>query len=281
MLERCGAFKKSSESRHCASARGAKAKACMCLPRRAFRSDDAPANRARANSSESRATKPSISDCGARSFSPRRNERRNVRSEAMTPLQCFAETVTKARTVFDTNRDFTAWLVFYETRQTAYTKLAAVVPQVKEVEDFWRYVQNMPSVIWLPMIEGAIERITKSRCLCARCQEVKVSWPERFCDGCRKIRRSEAATKSRQTRKLKEQMRKCPICLTTPLLPRQRKCADCKESARRDRNRRYQRSFEESKIRRLQPNLTREAMLTVGETDQLGSPTHVLTAKAS
>jgi len=199
----------------------------------------------------------------------------------MTPLQCFAETVTKARTVFDTNGDVTAWLVFYETRQTAYTKLAAVVPQVKEVEDFWRYVQNMPSVIWLPMIEGAIERITKSRCLCARCQEVKVSWPERFCDKCRKVSRSEAASKARLTRKLKEQKRKCPICKTTPLQPRQRKCEECKQSVRRHRNKRYQKSLKESELRRFQPNLTRQAMLTVGETDQLGSPTQPLTAKAS
>ena len=155
------------------------------------------------------------------------------------------------------------------------------MPQVKEIEDFWRNVQNRPSVAWLPIIEGEITGVTKSRCFCARCQQVKVSWPERLCDECRKIRRSEAAIKSRQTRNLKEQMRKCPICKTTPLQRRQRKCADCKQSARRDRNRRYQTSLKESKIRRLQPNLTSEAMLTIGETDQLGSPIQLLTAKAS
>jgi hypothetical protein len=171
--------------------------------------------------------------------------------------------------------------VFYEVKQTAYAKLVATLPHVKEIEDFWRYVQNRPSVVWLPIIEGEITRITKSRCFCARCQKVKVSWPERFCDECRKIRRSEAAARSRQTRKLNEQMPKCPICKTRPLQPRQRKCDYCKQSARRDRNRRYQRSLKESKIRRLQPNLTREAMLTVGETDQLRSPIQLLTAKAS
>jgi hypothetical protein len=110
---------------------------------------------------------------------------------------------------------------------------------------------------------------------------VKVSWPERFCDECRKIRRSEAATKARLSRKLKEQMRRCPICLLAPLQPRERKCVDCKQSARRDRNKRYQKSLKEPEIRRLQPNLTREAMLTLGENDQLGSPIQLLTAKAS
>jgi hypothetical protein len=199
----------------------------------------------------------------------------------MTPLQDFARTVTEARKVFDADRDMIAWLMFYEAKQTAYAKLVATLPQVKEIEDFWRYVQNRPSVAWLPIIEGEITRITKSRCLCARCQQVKVSWPERFCDECRKVRRSEAVIKSRQTRKLKEQMRKCPICKAAPLEPRQRKCANCKQSARRDRNRRYQKSLKESEIRRLQPNLTREAMLTIGETDQLRSPTQLLTAKAS
>jgi hypothetical protein len=189
--------------------------------------------------------------------------------------------VTEAHNVFDAGRDMAAWLIFYETKQTAYTKLAAIVPQVKEVKDFWRYVQNMPSVVWLPMIEGAIERITKSRCLCARCQEVKVFWPERFCDKCRKVRRSEAVTKARLTSKLKERMRKCPICKTTPLQPRQRKCDECKQTVRRDRNKRYQKSLKESELRRFQPNLTREAMLTIGETDQLGSPTQPLTAEAS
>jgi hypothetical protein len=199
----------------------------------------------------------------------------------MTPLQEFARTVTEARKVFDADRDMVAWLVFYEAKQMAYAKLVAVLPHVKDVEDFWRYVQNMAPVAWLPIIEREISLITKSRCLCARCQKVKVSWPERFCDECRKVRRSEAVTKSRLTRKLKDQMRKCPICHTTTLQPRQRKCTDCKKSARRDRNRRYQKSLKESKIRRVQLNFTREAMLTVGKTDQLGSPIQLLTAKAS
>jgi hypothetical protein len=190
----------------------------------------------------------------------------------MTPLQAFTQAMTEARKVFDANHSAAAWLVFYEAKQTAFAKFVEALPQVKEVEDFWRYVQNMASTAWLPRVEGEINNVTKSRCLCQRCQEVKVSWPQRFCDECRKVRRSEAATKARHTRKLKEQMRKCSICLTTPLQPRQRKCADCKESTRRDRNRRYQQSLKESQIRRLQPNLTREAMLTVGETDQLGSP---------
>src|SRR5262245_24378892 len=121
----------------------------------------------------------------------------------MTTLQTFARTVTEARKVFDADRNMTAWLIFYEAKQSAYAKLVAALPQVKAIEDFWRCVQNMPSAKWLPIIEGEIARITKSRCLCARCQKVKVSWPVRFCEECRKICRSEAPIKSRQTRKLK------------------------------------------------------------------------------
>jgi hypothetical protein len=72
-----------------------------------------------------------------------------------------------------------AWLVFYEAKQAAFAKLLGVLPQVSEVEDFWRYVQNMPPVAWRGrLIEGEVASITKSRCLCARCQKVKVSWPE-------------------------------------------------------------------------------------------------------
>jgi hypothetical protein len=199
----------------------------------------------------------------------------------MTPLQTFARAVTKARKVFDADRNMVAWLIFYEAKQTAFAKLVAALPQVKEVENFWRYVQNMNPLVWLPIVDCEIIRVTKRRCLCARCQDVTVCWPERFCDECRKIRRSEAVTKSRLTRKLKEQMRKCPICHTTPLQARQRKCADCKQSARRNRNKRYQKSLKESEIRRVQPNLTREAMLTVAETDHVGSPIPLLTAKVS
>ena len=199
----------------------------------------------------------------------------------MTPLQTFAQAVTKAREAFDADRSMAAWLVFYEAKQRAHAELVAALPQVKEIEDFWRYVQSMASTAWLPIVEGEINGVNKSRCLCARCQQVKVSFPERFCDECRKSRRSDAAIKSRLTRELKEQMRKCPICHTTPLQPRQRKCDKCKQSTRRDRNRRYQKSLKESEIRRVRQNLTREAMLTGRQINQLGSPIEMLTAKAS
>src|SRR5262245_9878669 len=103
----------------------------------------------------------------------------------MTPLQTFDRSLTEARKAFDADPNMAAWRVFYEAKQTAFAKLVAALPQVKEVEDFWRHVQNMPSAEWLPIIEGEIARITKSRCLCGCCQEVKVSWPVRFCEECR------------------------------------------------------------------------------------------------
>jgi hypothetical protein len=81
----------------------------------------------------------------------------------MTPLQAFAREVTRARKVFDAERNVVAWLAFYEAKQAAYADLVAALPQVKEIHGFWHYIQNMPLVAWLPVIESEITRITKSR----------------------------------------------------------------------------------------------------------------------
>jgi hypothetical protein len=97
----------------------------------------------------------------------------------MTPLQDFARIVTEARKVFDADRNMDAWLVFYDAKQTAYAKLVAALPLVKEIEDFWRYVQNMAPAAWLPIVEREVARITRSKCLCRGCGAVAVTWPER------------------------------------------------------------------------------------------------------
>jgi hypothetical protein len=71
----------------------------------------------------------------------------------MTPLQAFVQAMAQARKVFDADHSMAAWLVFYEAKQTAFANLVAALPQVKEVEDFWRYVHNTASTAWLPIVE--------------------------------------------------------------------------------------------------------------------------------
>jgi hypothetical protein len=56
----------------------------------------------------------------------------NYQPDGSAALQDFAYKVTKAREVFDAGRSMSAWLVFYELKQSAYVKLAAALPQVSE-----------------------------------------------------------------------------------------------------------------------------------------------------
>jgi len=181
----------------------------------------------------------------------------------MTPLQDFAQAVTEARKVFDADRDMAAWLVFYEAKQTAYAKLVAALPQVEGIEDFWRYVQNMAPAAWLPIVEGEILRITHSKHLCRDCGAVAVTWPERRCARCQKARRLETYQKAKQRARVKQRMRKCPVCKVEPLNPHCRVCLRCQKASRRARNQRYQKSLKDGFVRRVQPRFTREGMSTV------------------
>ncbi len=181
----------------------------------------------------------------------------------MTPLQDFAQAVTEARKAFDADRDMTAWLVFYEAKQTAYAKLVAALPQVEAIEDLWRYVQNMAPAAWLPIIEREILRITRSKHLCRDCGAEAVTWPERLCARCQKARRLESYQKAKQRARVKQRMRKCPVCKVEPLYPRCRVCLSCQKASRRARNQRYQKSLKDGSVRRVQPRFTREGMSTV------------------
>jgi hypothetical protein len=120
----------------------------------------------------------------------------------MTPLQTFAQMVTETRKVFDASRDPAAWLVFYEAKQMAFVKLVAALPQVKEIEDLWRYVQNMAPTAWLPIIEDEISRITQSKHLCRGCGAAAVTWPQRRCARCQKARRLETYQRAKKRRAL-------------------------------------------------------------------------------
>jgi hypothetical protein len=81
----------------------------------------------------------------------------------MSPLQTFAKEVTEARKEFEAARGRTGWasrwLIFKDAKDAAYEKLVAAIPKVKEIGDFWRYVRNMPTATWLPIIERELSTI--------------------------------------------------------------------------------------------------------------------------
>jgi hypothetical protein len=193
-------------------------------------------------------------------------------------LQDFAQAVTEARKAFDAERDMAAWLVFYEAKQTAYTKLVAALPQVEAIESFWRYVQNMAPAAWLPIIEDEI--LPRSKHLCTSCGAVAVTWPdERRCAQCQKARRLETYQKAKQRARVKQRMRKCPVCKVKPLNPRGRVCLSCQKASRRARNRRYQKSLKDGSVRRVQPRFTREGMSTLARNHITGQPRQTVDSK--
>ena len=181
----------------------------------------------------------------------------------MTPLQGFACAITQARKVFQADRCVTAWLVFYEATQLAYLNLLEDMPQVKEIEDFWRYVQNMPASEWLPIIEAEVARITRGRSVCHDCGAAKIIWPERLCSECKKTRRLNAYRKAKEQMRAKQQARKCSVCQVQPVANRQRVCVDCQKQNRKKRNLRYREALKEAAIRRVHADFAREALSTI------------------
>jgi hypothetical protein len=125
--------------------------------------------------------------------SPREAER--CAQKARCALREFAKNVTEARTVFEADRSMKTWLAFYEAKHPAYSELVTALPQIAEIEDFWRYVQNMPVAQWLPIIEAQIERISRSRSLCQDCGSAEVIWPTRRCNGCHTAMRRDTYRK--------------------------------------------------------------------------------------
>jgi hypothetical protein len=181
----------------------------------------------------------------------------------MTPIQEFAHTMVKARRAFTAERRTSAWLAFYEAKQSAYAKVLAALPQVKEIQDFWRYVQNMPAAKWLPIVEAQIKEITRRRSLCHDCRAVKINWPERLCSECKNARRLETYRKAKERARIKQRTRKCPRCKIEPLKQRQKICRTCQAKARCERNRRHQKSLKERRLRRVQAEFTREGGSTI------------------
>jgi hypothetical protein len=185
------------------------------------------------------------------------------KAECAKPLRDFALSVREARKAFNANRDVAAWLVFYEAKQTAYAKLVAALPQAREVDDFWRYVQNMAPAAWLPVIESEILRVTHAKYRCRDCGALAATYSERRCARCEKARRLETYRKAKERARLKQRMRKCTVCKVSSLNPRCRVCLSCQTASRRARNERYQKSLKDGSVRQVQSKFTREEMSTV------------------
>jgi hypothetical protein len=182
----------------------------------------------------------------------------------MTPLLAFAKSITDAQRQFVPG-DCSSWLAFYEAKQTAYGELLRAQPEVRAIEDegFWRCMQNMPLAEWLPTIDAKVERIIRRRSLCHDCGAIKISWPKHLCPECKKARRLETYRKAKERARIKQRTRKCPRCKIEPLDYRQKICRRCRANARRQRNRRYQKSLKERKARRVQPEFTSEGTSTI------------------
>ena len=200
---------------------------------------------------------------------------------ARPALRIFAKAITKARTVFEASSPgLSAWLVFYEAKQAAYAQLVASVPQVAAVRDFWRYIQNMPVTQWLPIVEAQIEQTTRSRPLCEECRAVEVSGPTRRCTTCQRATRRETYRESKRPARIKQRMRKCPVCGIQPLDSEQRVCLSCQVNRRRERNRRYQKSLKQRNVRRVQHDFTREDNSTVPPSRSATTPARNVERKA-
>lgn len=159
----------------------------------------------------------------------------------------FAQRIKSARDKFVPGDNW-SWLTFYNSKQDAYRCLVVAHPCVKSIPDFWRLVQNRPVREWLPYLEREVQRL-------AREQNVERQWQQR-------------AAEARKA--MIEKMRKCSVCKKERLVPRQRICQGCKAEARRERNRRYQKSLKDGFLRRLQPNSTGEKIPQNREDDSLG-----------
>jgi hypothetical protein len=152
---------------------------------------------------------------------------------------------------------------FLRSKRSGLRQVRGCLAQVAAIEDFWRYTQNMPPTAWLPIMESEILRITHRKHFCRDCGAVAITRPERRCTQCQKARRLETYQRAKQRARVKQRMRKCPLCKVETLNLRCRVCLSCQKASRRARNQRYQKSLKDRSVRRVQPNFTSEEMSTV------------------
>jgi hypothetical protein len=142
--------------------------------------------------------------CSDRNFA---NRCLSFMKPASLHLGSFATRVETARKTFLAARSgeiLSAWIIFYEEKQTAYQTLVEKVPQVREISDFWRLVQNSPGKLWIPWVEKEIARVTASaKCSCG----VKLTWPQRVCSKCLNIKKKAEKHNKKQKKALKRRMK--------------------------------------------------------------------------
>jgi hypothetical protein len=186
-------------------------------------------------------------------------EKANAKARASRePLQDFAHAVAVARRAFNAERGISAWLIFYEAKQAAYTNLVTALPQVDGIEDFWRYVQSMAPAAWLPIIERELKRIVGHHC---RNCPTPIPVTRLLCDDCRRAMRAETLRAAQARKREEDKLPRCPECGTNPIRPEQRKCDACKREARRSRNRRHRKSLKEVKVRRVEADFTQQSLV--------------------
>src|SRR5262249_9128761 len=153
------------------------------------------------------------------------------------PLLAFAKHIADAQRQFVPG-DCSSWVAFYEAKQAAYGELVRALPEVHEIADFWRYVQNIPAAQWLPILEREIKRIRASW-ICRDCRAPMEK--AGICPKCLKAGRLESLRIYREQRREKARsVRRCPDC-GTKLAMRQRFCQPCTTSRRRESKRRSKR----------------------------------------
>ncbi len=153
------------------------------------------------------------------------------------PLLTFAKSIVDAQRQFIPG-DCSSWLALYEAKQAAYAELVRAQPEVHSIEDFWRYVQNMPVAQWLPILAREIKRIRASW-VCRDCRAPMEK--AGICPECNKARRLESLHLYRERRREKvRSVKRCPDC-GTKLEMRQRFCQPCRARRRRESKRRSKR----------------------------------------
>lgn len=96
------------------------------------------------------------------------------------------------------------WLAYYEAKIAAYEELCYKIPQVKQIPDFWRWVQSSEAIDWVPWAEREIKKITNTaECSCG----VKLEWPQKCCDKCRKEKKIKAKVAKKSRKALKKRVK--------------------------------------------------------------------------
>jgi hypothetical protein len=153
------------------------------------------------------------------------------------PLLAFAKSIADGQRQFIPG-NCSSWLAFYEAKRAAYGELLRAQPEVRAIEDFWRYVQNTPAAQWLPILEREIKRIRASWV----CRDCRVPMEKAgTCPKCLKARRLESLRTYRELQRERAgRVRRCPGC-GTKLGMRRRFCQPCATSRRRESKRRSKR----------------------------------------